>query len=61
MLNGTWYIDDALCYIQPILSEGAVTARASPREVSNAAYTIFRECVVKGGVGGIAGDIGEFE
>lgn len=49
---------DGLCYVQPILAEGAVTARASPREVGNAAYTLFQECVVKRGMGGIAGDIG---
>lgn len=48
-----------MCYVQPILAEGAVTARASPREVGNAAYTLFQECVVKRGMGGIAGDIGQ--
>ncbi|CAF9927366.1 MAG: hypothetical protein ALECFALPRED_003692 [Alectoria fallacina] len=50
--------NDARCYVQPILTEGAVTARASPREVGEAAYTLFQECVVKRGVGGIVGDIG---
>lgn len=50
--------NDALCFVQPILSEGAVTAHASPREVGNAAYTVFSECVVKRGMGGIAGNIG---
>lgn len=42
-----------------MLAEGAVTARASPREVGLAAYTLFRECVVRRGMGGISGDIGE--
>lgn len=36
-----------------------MTAQASPREVGNAAYTLFQECVVKRGMGGIAGDIGQ--
>lgn len=37
-----------------------MTARATPREFGNAAYTLFKECVVKRGMGGIAGDIGKF-
>lgn len=50
--------NDALCYVQPVLSEGAITARASPEEVGSAAYTLFKECVIKRGIGGIVGDIG---
>ncbi len=54
-----WRTDDGRCYVQPILVEGEETARATLNEVGNAAYTVFEECVVKHGTGGIAGDIGE--
>lgn len=50
--------NDARCYVQPVLAEGAVTARASSREVGNAAYTLFQECVARRGMGGIVGNIG---
>ena len=41
------------------MAEGAVTVRDTSREVGNAASTVFEECVVKRGIGGIAGHIGE--
>ena len=45
--------------MQPLLAEGAVTGQASPKEVRDAADSLFQHCVLNRGVGGIAGDIGK--
>lgn len=50
--------NDGLCFVQPLLVSGAVTAQASSAEVGAAAYTMFKACVVEQGVGGVASDIG---
>lgn len=50
--------NDGLCFVQPLLVSGAVTAQASSAELGAAAYTIFQTCVVDQGVGGLATDIG---
>lgn len=47
------------CYVQPVLAEGATIGHAGPSEIGNAADTLFNECVLKHGTGGIAGSIGE--
>ena len=42
-----------------MLAQGAITGRASPQEVRNAADSLFQHCVLNRGVGGIAEDIGK--
>ena len=49
---------DGLCFVQPLLLHGAVTAHASSTQMAQAAYALFQRCVVERGVGGIAVDIG---
>ena len=50
----------ASCYVQPILIDGATSARASPNEVRNAAVMIRSRCYSGGKLqGGIATNIGE--
>ena len=44
--------------MQPLLAPGAETARATPKQAGQAAYTLFQRCVVEQGLGGIAVDIG---
>ena len=50
--------NDGLCFIQPLLVPGAVTAKASMTQIGQAAYVLFQRCVVEKGLGGIAADIG---
>ena len=52
--------EKASCYVQPILVDGATSARASPNEVRNAAVMIRSRCYSGGKLqGGIATNIGE--
>ena len=51
--------DDGLCFVQPVLKEGAVSGRASGTEIGEAAATMLQACVVERGMGGIAFNIGE--
>ena len=50
--------DDGLCFMQPVLLRGVMTGHASSTQIAQAAYTLFRRCVVEEGVGGVAADIG---
>lgn len=51
--------DKALCYVQPLLIDGAISARASTNQVRNAAAAIRRRCASGGQLqGGIATNIG---
>ena len=50
----------ASCYVQPVLSSGATSARATPNEVRNAAAAIRHKCYSGGKLqGGIATNIGK--
>ena len=50
----------ATCYVQPVLVEGAASAKASANEVRNAAAMIRNRCFVGGKLqGGIATKIGK--
>ncbi|KAL6714234.1 hypothetical protein ACLMJK_007657 [Lecanora helva] len=49
---------DGTCYIEVILAAGAESGHASSQQIGVAAFTIFTECVVKYGYGGIANNIG---
>ena len=51
--------NDGLCFVQPLLLRGAVTAHTSVTQMAQAAYTLFQRCVVDKGIGGIAANIGE--
>lgn len=52
--------DEASCYVQPILVDGATSARATPNEVRNAAAMIRHICYSRGKLqGGIATNIGK--
>lgn len=51
--------DKALCYVQPVLIDGATSARANPNQVRNAAAAIRHKCASGGKLqGGIATNIG---
>jgi len=50
--------DDGRCYIQPFLTGGATSGRASFTNVSRAASAIIQGCVIPRGVGGTAMNIG---
>ena len=50
--------NDGLCFVQPLLKPGSETARASSQQMGQAAYTLFQQCVIEKGLGGIAADIG---
>ena len=52
--------DKAICSVQPVLIDGAPTARATPNQVRNAAVKIRHECYSEGKLqGGIATNIGK--
>ena len=52
--------DKAMCYVQPLLINGAYSARVTPNQVRNAAATIRRNCASGGKLrGGIATNIGK--
>ena len=51
-------LDDGLCFVQPLLKVGATPGHASSHEMGQAAFTLLHTCVMKQGVGGIAGKIG---
>lgn len=51
--------DDGLCFIQPVLKQGAVLGHASSTEIGEAGMTLLQTCVVQRGTGGMASDIGE--
>ena len=52
--------DKALCYVQPVIIDGASHARATPNEVRNAAVMIRHKCASGGKLqGGIATNIGK--
>ena len=48
-----WSSDDLLCYLQPQLHQGCLTASASFKETTAAACTLFLARVVDRGVGGL--------
>ena len=51
-------LDKSLCFVQPVLRPGKLSAQASSKEIGNAAFTLMHECAIKRGVGGIAANIG---
>ena len=52
--------DKALCYVQPVIIDGASSAKATPNQVRNAAAMIRHKCASGGKLqGGIATNIGE--
>lgn len=51
--------EDGLCFVQPVLTGGAMVGHASGTEVGQAAFTMLQVCVVERGTGGIASRIGE--
>ena len=52
--------DKALCYVQPVIINGASSAKATPNQVRNAAAKIRHECFSGGKLqGGVATNIGE--
>ena len=52
--------DNASCYVQPVLMDGATAARASPNHVRNAAAMIQNRCFSGGKLqGGMATNIGK--
>ena len=51
--------EDGLCFVQALLTEGAMSGRATLTEVGQAAFTMLQVCVVERGTGGIASRIGE--
>ena len=50
---------DGLCFVQPLLKEGAIIGHASSQQIGQAAYTMLQACVVERGMGGMAYNIGE--
>ena len=51
--------DDGLCFIQPVLKQGAISGLASSTEMGQAASRVLQICVIERGMGGIASHIGE--
>ncbi|KAL2055746.1 hypothetical protein ABVK25_003990 [Lepraria finkii] len=52
------YSNDTTCFIQPVLISGATSGHASQKQIGLAALALYQHCVVRGGVGGVAADIG---
>lgn len=50
---------DGLCYTQVILANDAMSGHASSTEFGQAGFTMFQECVIKYGYGGVVTKIGE--
>ena len=57
-LKAESFLDKSLCFVQPFLRPGKLSAQASSEQIGNAAYTLLHECVIKRGVGGFAANIG---
>ncbi|KAF6227108.1 hypothetical protein HO133_008549 [Letharia lupina] len=50
--------NDGLCFVQPVLSAGAISGKASPTEIGQAALVTLQTCVIERGMGGMAFNIG---
>lgn len=50
--------NDGLCFVQPFLSAGAISGKASATEIGQAALITLQTCVIERGMGGMAFNIG---
>ena len=51
-------VDEALCYLQPVLLNGAEFGSASPSQIRDAASELLLKCASGAEQGGIATNIG---